>query len=89
MMNAADLQAPAEVRAANRARSGGRFDDECFVCARGMTAARIAKAAMVHLLTDGTIAPTADPIDDSTSQGFFPVGSECARKIPAAFRFDR
>lgn len=83
---AAAFQDAPEVR---ENRPKGMNDVEaCFVCGRGMTAAAIAAGRLVHLATDGNLVSReetkAGPVADS--QGAFPVGSECYKRIPEPFR---
>jgi hypothetical protein len=41
---------------------------------------------MVHLLTSGNIVSySGDDIEDS--QGFFPIGNDCAKKLVIQFAF--
>lgn len=69
----------------NRDRTNwSQCDDECLVCAKGMKRDR--QPEHVHLLVSGHLTSDRD-YEGEESQGWFPVGSECARKIPARFRF--
>lgn len=90
-MKASDIQASPEVRDRNRSRRSSRnLPDECFVCGRGLTEEAVQKGVSVHLLTDGTLGPVGDEVEAMNhpdSQGWFPVGSECAKKVPADFRW--
>jgi hypothetical protein len=55
-----------------------------------MTADAVERGTSIHLLTDGTIDPVRDQdaaMNDPRSQGWFPVGSECAKRVPAEFRW--
>lgn len=87
-----DYQADDATREANRQRSFRQADvaDECFLCSRPLTENAVANGKMVHLLTDGTFAP-ADvafgPWDDDADldQGWFPIGSECAKRLPKGY----
>jgi hypothetical protein len=59
--------------------------DPCFICGRPVNPRY---SWWVHLCTDGTLFSTdlahwADP----QSQGAFPVGPECAKRIPRDHRF--
>ena len=65
-------------------------DDECFTCGRPLE--RTPKTPLVECVGGGTTAVHADDRqhidrDDSGYMGVFPVGSVCARKIPAPYRF--
>ena len=93
---ASDFQADHETREANRHRfSGSKHGDECFLCGRGLTFAALMpeKAWRIHLGTDGTLLPEGwepeggDWNADRLSQGTFPVGPECAKRIPRPFKF--
>ncbi len=73
-----------EQKERNRERTNwSNCDEECIVCGKGMRKDR--KPQYVHMLTSGQLAER--DYDGPGSQGCFPVGSECARKIPARFRF--
>lgn len=90
--NCSDLQASWEVRDANAARRSERAVDECFLCGRGLTETAIANGWWIHLH-----APTGDLLPEgwepeapetwNDSQGCFPVGSECAKRIPKGYKF--
>lgn len=89
-----DLQASWEVRDANRARfSGSKHVDECFLCGRGLTESAVANGWYIHLhAATGDLLPEGwDPEDDgedwNASQGCFPVGSECAKRIARPYKF--
>lgn len=85
------FQADHETRAKNaRHFDGLKHDDECFLCGRGLTAKALENGYWVHLLTDDTLAPAAlEWYSAPTSQGAFPVGSECAKRIPRGYKFKR
>lgn len=59
--------------------------ERCVVCARPI--ADPSRAAWVRLLTTGELADRAEIVDAADDRGFFPVGPECARKLPKAFHF--
>ncbi len=70
-------------------------DDECCVlCGRRLSPAAVERSWWIHLITDGTLAPAhwADNDPDHfgeqgiNDQGWFPVGSECAKTIPITHR---
>ena len=86
-MNTVDLlpipSAPVEQQAANRRRSDYAIE-ECLCCGRGMTERAVETAWMVHLTTAGLLAPVDAEVADS--QGWHPVGSECAKLIPKSHR---
>lgn len=57
---------------------------ECLVCGRAI---RGAADVWVHLLTTLELASVDEPIDESReSQGWFPIGPECARRIPEDYK---
>lgn len=70
-----------EVRSQNyesNIKKYGEHANTCFIC--GKRIKNMEKSKMVHYLTTGNIVSYAgDDIEDS--QGFFPVGSNCAKKI--------
>ncbi len=82
-----DYQADWDTRHANACRfnNGGTHVEECFLCGRGLTQKGLANAWWIHLVTDGTLTTKDDETPES--QGCFPVGSECAKKIARPFKF--
>lgn len=56
----------------------------CVICGRKIKEGT--KSKMVHLLTSGNIV-SYDGSDVVESQGFFPVGSECVKKLQINFAF--
>lgn len=65
-------------------RHGWSDNQECKMCGRKMSNAAIAKARSVHMTTSGDLVPVTANIGD-LSQGFFEVGSECAKRVPKGF----
>lgn len=89
-LNVDDIQLPFEVRDANEVSTykHGTHVDVCFVCGRGMTEKGRESAWHIHLV-DGGIGiahNTNDSEDDDGEMGYFPIGSECAKKVPADYR---
>jgi hypothetical protein len=57
-------------------------EDQCCLCGK-----KVGKEPMyVHYLTNGNIVSHSGN-DIENSQGFFPVGSECAKKLVIQFAF--
>jgi hypothetical protein len=57
-------------------------EDQCCLCGK-----KVGKNPMyVHYLTNGNIVSHSGD-DIQNSQGFFPVGSECAKKLVIQFAF--
>ena len=76
-----DLRSPKYVA---NIKKYGDHSDTCIICGRRMTGSK--KIRYVHLLTNGNIVSYGS--DDITqSQGFFPVGSDCAKKLIIQFTF--
>lgn len=62
----------------------GDHSDSCFIC--GKRIKNLEKAKMVHYLTNGNIVShSGDDIENS--QGFFPIGNDCAKKLVIQFAF--
>jgi hypothetical protein len=58
---------------------------ECLFC---RSLIRDARAAIhVHMATTGELVTEDESLAEHEDQGFFPVGPECARKVPRAYRF--
>lgn len=81
-------QADWRERKANAERfTTDKHTDECFLCGRGLTAKAVENGWAVHLRTDNMLLPVGEPWDsDEQSQGWFPVGSECAKRVPLTHR---
>lgn len=58
----------------------GEHSNTCFICGK-----RTWKNGWVHYTTDGYLVPKNLNDDQFDSQGFFPIGSECAKKIGSDF----
>lgn len=54
----------------------------CLICGKEI---KTKSHKWVQLLTNGNIISTDQPIENS--QGFFPVGNECAKKLTIQFSF--
>jgi hypothetical protein len=62
----------------------GENTNTCFIC--GKRIKNMEKAKYVHYLTNGNIISYGgDDVEDS--QGFFPVGSDCAKRLVIQFAF--
>ena len=78
------IEIPIEELQSNDAKInwGNYSPDQCILCGK-----KIGKnAKMVHYLTNGNII-SYNGDDVENSQGFFPVGSECAKKLVIQFSF--
>lgn len=69
-------------------RSGAHRNPECKMCGRKMSDKAAANATHIHMTVDLDIVPVSANMG-SDSQGFFPVGSECAKQLPAAYKTKR
>lgn len=78
MINLDDVQS---IRYDENIELYGDHSDTCFLCGK-----RTSKNLYVHYTTDGYLVNVSDDII-SNSQGFFPIGSECAKKLPKSFIF--
>jgi len=76
-----------EQREANKriSRRDAHRNPECKMCGRKMSEKASANATRVHMTVDLDLVPMTASIG-SLSQGFFAVGSECAKKVPATFK---
>jgi len=76
-----------EVRSLNydaNIKKYGHRDDNCLLCGKPIKNSDTAKS--VHLLTNGNIVSyQSDDIEGS--QGFFDVGSDCAKTLVIKFTF--
>lgn len=86
-IKASDYQADVDTRIANEEKfSGLKHVDVCFLCGRGLTEKARNNGWWVHLTEAGELAARDEGWDVEDSQGAFPVGSECAKKVPASHR---
>ena len=88
-INAQDLRASEEVREQNeKSRFNANSTETCFLCSKKMSDKAKENAWHVHLTIDYTFAPNSmgDTLDGSIDQGWFPVGSECAKRVPLTHR---
>jgi hypothetical protein len=51
----------------------------CILCGKEIKNYNIEKTKMVQLTTDGCLVPVDIDVEDS--QGLFPVGSDCAKRL--------
>jgi hypothetical protein len=74
-----------EVQSPNYEKNLERFGDHsdtCLICGKRTNG----KSKYIHLLTNGNIVSYGgDDIEES--QGFFPIGSDCAKKLTIQFTF--
>jgi hypothetical protein len=70
-------------REENRRRSGIEY---CLVCGKGMSQAKIDAAWFVHMTTGGELAHIDDELEEIHDQGWWPVGADCAKRIPKTHR---
>jgi hypothetical protein len=56
-------------------------NDCCFLCGKKINKVE----QVVHYLTNGNLISTDQDIDNS--QGFFPIGNECKKRLPNNFYF--
>ena len=78
------VEIPIEELQTEHARNNwGKFNpDQCVLCGK-----KVGKnSKLVHYLTNGNIV-SWNGDDITESQGFFPVGSECAKKLIINFTF--
>ena len=59
---------------------------ECRICAARMSELALHKAWFVHMTVDGNLVEKDAELREELSQGWFPVGADCAKKIPLNFR---
>ena len=58
----------------------GECENTCICCGKRIKG----KVAHVHLYTDGNVVSNDAP-EDENSQGCFPIGPQCKKKIPKSF----
>lgn len=85
-LSLAGLLADTETLERNQARLTDGHAAECLLCGRGLTQAAAVKAWMVHLHVDGLLVRSDAALADDDDQGWFPVGSECAKRVPPSHR---
>ena len=67
----------------NKATQG---HESCRLCNRTISDKVLDNSWFVHMTVDCDLVEINTEISPDLSQGWFPVGSDCARKIPANFR---
>ena len=88
IVRASDFQASWEVRDANAQRfNSSKHEDECFFCGRGLTESAVKNGWWVHLTVGGLLVEQDWDEVANESQGCFPVGSECAKRIARPYKF--
>lgn len=82
------LQADWETKEKNGENyNSDKHDDVCYLCGRGLTAKAVENGYWIEMATDGSLVRNDQGLHpDLDSQGAFPVGSECAKKIPLTHR---
>jgi hypothetical protein len=86
-LDAHDYRAAAGTIDANRRRRTAWTVGECWACGSGLTQKAVDNGWFIHLHVDGTLIPAAADVDDDHgSQGWFPVGPDCAKRIPRTHR---
>ena len=88
LINLSDLQPELTVRDRNSTRfNDNRHADVCHICCLPLTTAAIERGWMVRTVRGYAIIPiNAEWNDEASESGMFPVGSECARRIPKEYR---
>ena len=59
------------------AERNAKGDHPCFLCGKATDGSR-----EVHLVTSGFLVPMDEEVEPDEDQGFFPIGPECAKKLP-------
>lgn len=77
----------ADSKAPKRQNADG-FHHQCLICGRKMSDKAIDRGVWVEMSVRLKLIPVGHPLsnDPAESQGCFPVGSECAKKVPAGYR---
>jgi hypothetical protein len=85
-IEAKDVQANDVVRAQNEKSRFNRHSDGdvCWLCLKGMSAKAFENAWHIHMTIFHELVPMAksDSLPADIDQGMFPIGAECAKKIP-------
>ena len=76
-------QKKANAKRRNKKNNGG---DECRICAARMSELALEKAWFVHMAVNGDLVEKDAELRGELSQGWFPVGADCTKKIPLNFR---
>lgn len=80
------VRAADATRDANSDHQTDKHVNECFLCERGLTESGEARAWWIHMATDATLVPLDAELPEAEDQGWFPVGPECAKKVPMTHR---
>ena len=66
----------------NMDKRGHECYNACILCGKDLDGAR----AFVHMTVDGKLTDlSVNEIGETDSQGYFEIGSSCARKLPKSF----
>jgi hypothetical protein len=71
---------------ARRHNTSTTGDCACKLCGRTISDKVLDKSWHVHMTVDCKLVAVGVQISEGDSQGWFPVGSDCAKKIPTNFR---
>lgn len=76
----------ADAKAPKRQNADGFH--QCLICGRKMSDKAVDRGVWVEMSVRLKLIPVGHPLsnDPAESQGCFPVGSECAKKVPAGYR---
>jgi hypothetical protein len=75
------VQIPLESVQTDWAKENGVRPDHCLICGKKIKNPDSAKT--VHLLTNGNLISSSEDFEDS--QGGFPVGADCAKRLVVRF----
>lgn len=82
-----DLQSVRSEKYEDNTERLGDHENTCFICGKRIKDINDPKTKWVHYLTSGNIISTDEDVENS--QGFFPVGSDCAKKLILSFTFNQ
>ena len=88
-INADDFCSPVEVQDKNEKSRFNNHGAQCFLCHKGMSPNAQNNAWHVHLISNVTaqfVSVDMADVLDSNDMGWFPVGSECAKRVPLTHR---
>lgn len=74
------IQRPDDERERNEKRTCKGGEEPCILCGR-----KTDSELFVHLSTSYRLISVGQEVDEASDQGWFPVGPECAKKLPAEY----
>lgn len=63
----------------------GPIDEHCLLCGKALSDRQVLTGEWVHL-HDNVLVHVDAEVPEASDQGWWPIGADCAKKVPAEFR---